>query len=308
MKLSSSALFEELVSKPRLDSYRQYFRVGMEEAIGLYIWNMEVASCFSSLLGFFEVALRNHVHGALSTHYSQGASKSIHWYDIIAAQLKKTTRDKVYELRHQKIKSGGFIPKVPQPSPDEIVSRVTFGFWPSVLSCVNSAHASKIFPAIFPEHALNSNPIDWSIDVKRKQALAYLYEFTEFRNRIAHHEPLWKFSELIDGYAKPKQRLFNQSLSKADSVIRLKRLLVLLDAGMGSLDKKLQEDLKDSTWRYRLEYAVSDRGFDRYLNHKHFPMESVSPSLFRKDFPLIVRENRPVVISKSSGKGTFIPE
>ena len=46
MKLSSSTLFEELVSKPRLDSYRQYFRVGMEEAIGLYIWNMEVASCF----------------------------------------------------------------------------------------------------------------------------------------------------------------------------------------------------------------------------------------------------------------------
>lgn len=309
MNPSSHSVFETIISKPRLDSYRKYFHTRTpDEAIGLYMWNSEVSTCFSSLMAFFEIALRNSIHRSMSLHYSSGTSSSIHWYDTIWAQLKHGSKAKINDVRHKQTNAGPVL-IVPPPTPDEIVSRVSFGFWPNVLGTVNPAHADKIFPVIFPFHPLSATPLDWSVKARRRQALAFIYELNDFRNRIAHHEPLWKFSAIKDTAATPPVVLVPESLNQTDSLNRFSRLIALFDAGVAAMDQTFHQDLMNSTWRYRLSYLLSNRGIERYRSCKHYPISTKStPTEFKRNFSLVVKQNRPVVVSKSSSRGLFIPE
>ena len=129
MRPSLAHVFEQAISKPRLDSYRGYFQTkGLDEAIGLYMWNSEISLCFGALLSFFEIALRNNIHRAMSLFYTRGVSSSAHWYDQIRSSLKYGTIAKIDEVRYTGYGTNRVL-RNPQPSPDEIVSRVSFGFW-----------------------------------------------------------------------------------------------------------------------------------------------------------------------------------
>ncbi|PLQ02114.1 hypothetical protein CYJ10_02070 [Cupriavidus pauculus] len=95
MQTISDELFEHVVSQPRLNSYKRYFKAKtMDEVIGLYLWNGEISSCFASHLAYFEVTLRNSIHQAMSLFYSRGEAASCHWYDLIRDTLKQASRKK----------------------------------------------------------------------------------------------------------------------------------------------------------------------------------------------------------------------
>ena len=239
-------IFEQIISKPRLDSYRGYFRATTREAIGLYMWNGEISSRLATLLSYFEIALRNNIHAGLSDFYSHGASRSIHWYDVTRGQLKSDTRQKIDAVRATRGPGGQPIPRTPAPSPDEVVSRVTFGFWPAVLSAIDRRYADQLFPRVFPHHPLTAVPADWKDSTKRKAALSYIYELNELRNRIAHHEPLWKFAAIKDTSVHPPITLVPASVNQASSIDRFRRLISLLEGGVGSLSLQLLEDIQRS--------------------------------------------------------------
>lgn len=296
--------FEDIISKPRLNSYKHYFNTkSTDEAIGLYMWNCELSSCFSTLFSFFEIALRNNTHNAMSQFY--GRSNSYHWYD--KAPLKPEAIKKIDEIRYV-----GYRPRTlrsPPPSPDEIVSRVTFGFWPMVFSSIDRRYAGQILPKIFPFHPLNINPLDWNNKAKNKRALAFIYELKDFRNRIAHHEPLWKFAAIKDTSGASPVVIFPASNNLIDSLNRFARLLNFFDDAMRSMNQDFYTDILQSSWRRKLDYLLSDRGVARYKAFKHCPAHHfLTPTVFRKQFKRIVKENKPVYVKKSNMKGVFIPE
>jgi len=307
MRPALAHVFEHVISKPRLDSYKGYFRTkSVEEAIGLYMWNSELSACFSVLLSFFEIALRNNVHRTMSQFYTQGVSSSHHWYDRMT--LKPGTVRNIENVRYvgppnkQKLRK-------PAPSPDEIVSRVSFGFWPGVLGTLDPRFANQLFPGIFPHHPLNANPLDWKVDGTRKNALAFIYELNDFRNRIAHREPLWKFAAIKNTSVKPPIVILPASNNYADSIARLQRLLGLFDAAMGAINQDFHADLLQSSWRLRLDYLLTVRGFARYKSLKHSPAtNTLTPTEFRRTFSLIVKGNQPVRIRRTNLRGVFIPE
>lgn len=302
--------FEETISKPRLDSYRHYFRASRDEAIGLYMWNGEVSSCLGALLSYFEVALRNRIHRTMSEHYSRGASNSIHWYDTIRSQLTPGIQEKITRVRTTRGPGGKPVSKKPAPNPDEVVSRVTFGFWSSILGVVDTRYADQLFPKIFPNHPLNVNPSDWAIKQQRKQALGFIYELNELRNRIAHHEPLWKFSAIKDTSIKPAIVLVAESTDQASSIQRFTRLLDLFDQNVRAISTDLYVDLKISSWRTTLDFLLTDRGVNRYRKQKHVPASAVlSPAELHRSFSLVGKSNQPVRIAgRSRFKGLFTPE
>ncbi len=86
-----SAVFEQLVSKPRLDSYRSYWKASPVEAVGIYMWNAEVCAEMGKLLAHFEIALRNGIHRELSLSVSSGATASAPWWDTHWANLGTST-------------------------------------------------------------------------------------------------------------------------------------------------------------------------------------------------------------------------
>lgn len=302
-------VFEQVISKPRLDSYKGYFHAkNVEEAIGLYVWNSELSTCFGALLSFFEIALRNNVHRAMSHFYSRGAASSDHWYDRIQNSLKRGTLTKIDEIRYEGPPHARRL-RNPAPSPDEIVSRVSFGFWPGVLSAVDLRYAHTILPAIFPQHPLNASPSNWGNKKTLRSALAFIYELNDFRNRLAHHEPLWKFAAINDTSVNPPVVIVPASRGYSDSMARFQRLLGLLDGAMNALNPDFHTDMLQSSWRLKLNYLLSTRGFARYRALKHQPGSgALTPIAFRRDFALIAKANQPIRVKNAKARGVFIPD
>lgn len=309
MRLNNPLVFEQVISKPRLDSYRGYFHASTEEAIGLYMWNCQISTCLSTLISYFEVALRNRIHWSMSDFYSRGANQSIHWYDSIRGQLKPETQRTILKIRSLRGPRGVVTPRNPTPNPDEIVSRVTFGFWPAILGVVDQRYAHQLLPGIFPNHPLNATPSDWAIGATRKSALAFIYEINEMRNRIAHHEPIWKFSAIKDTSVNPAVIITAASTNQAQSITRFHRLLGLLDTSLSTVNQDLYQDLSASRWRLELNFLLTPRGIERYKNLRHVPEERMlSPADLRRQFSLVGKGNQPVNIGgRSRFTGVFIP-
>jgi hypothetical protein len=298
---SQSSSFERAISKPRLDSYKGYFRTrNLDASIGLYMWNTELSTCFSNLISLFEITLRNQVHRAMSLRYSPSKNQhSFDWYNKIRGSLAKETKRKIDYVLEDK-----FGKKViPAPSPDELVSRVTFGFWPAILSRIDKRvnYANVIFPQIFPNHILSVSPNDWLIEINRKSALNYIYELNDFRNRIAHHEPLWKFPAVTGtGIA--------ESMNMSDSLMRFKRLLLQIDEAIKAMDVDLYKDMLISSWRLKIEFLLSSKGILRYRTLNYCaPLEGIEPKEFYRNFHRIFIRNRPVKIKLKGSKGVFFP-
>lgn len=302
MRPSVSTSFEAAISKPRLDSYKGYFKTRtMEESIGLYMWNMELSSCYSNLISLFEIALRNHIHRAMSLRYSPTGAASFHWYDKIWGSMPYESQNKVDSIRYTG-RGPTRVRRSPAPSPDEIVSRVTFGFWPAILSIIDGRanYADKIFPVIFPNHPLSASPADWVVKTHRKKAVAYVYELNAVRNRIAHHEPLWKFPAVPNEVAESK--------NIADSLMRFHRLLSQIDQAAQAMNADLYNDMLRSSWRLKINYLLSERGILRYRTSNFCPGENViTPLDLQRNFHLIFLKNQPVTVEHKGRAGLFYP-
>ncbi len=302
MQTSSVELFEHVVSQPRLNSYKRFFKAKtMDEAIGLYLWNGEISGCFASHLAYFEVILRNSIHRAMSSFYSRGESASCHWYDLIRDTLKHASRKKIDDVR--KRHGGG------EPCADEIVASLSFGFWPVILNNIAPAHAARLLPAIFPHHPLGGMTNGWGDAAGRRIALNFAFELHAFRNRLAHHEPLWKFRALRDSLARPPVTVMAAPRGPADSIVRLRRLLDMIEEATGFIAPMVCADLREATWRKRLDFLLSERGIERYRRLRHVPGSvAMTPREFRRGFTRIGRLDQPVRVRQSRSSGLFIPD
>lgn len=298
-----AAAFEQTVSKPRMASYRHYWKATPEEAVGLYMWNGEVCAEVSKLLSYFEIALRNGIHRELSLSATGSASASSHWWDSLPG-LKSGTKYKVADVRSDAA------PKVLDP--DEIVSRLTFGFWPNVLSWVAKTRTSLMF-RILPAHPLSQPGASatWNNVVARQDAIREIFELKDLRNRIAHHEPLWKFADVIDTSPVPPALpilVVPASVDETTSLSRFARLLNIYDRAMHALSPTLQGHLASSSWRLKLNFLLSARGLKRYQSGFHVvDGMALGPLQLHERFEEVVDGNRPVRIADQGREGIFVP-
>jgi hypothetical protein len=300
---ASNNYFETLISKPRLASYHQYFKTkDINEAIGYYMWNCDLAANYSVLLGFFEILLRNKIHAALSSFYSRSTSQNIDWYNKFA--LKGRAQQQVNKIlcdKHNK-------PLAVPPKPDEVVSRLTFGFWPALFNNIDQRYFDVIMPSVFSNHPLNSNPLEWKDKPKRRQALRPLFELNDFRNRIAHHEPLWKFSAVFDDSTGVQKLVHATTHSVSDSLSRLEQVLELLDSLIEHMAPAFLADFHESSWRKELKHLVSPNALQIYSRGKHAPTGARKPLLlFKKNFRLLVKAGQPLCVTKAGYSGVFYP-
>jgi hypothetical protein len=139
--------------------------------------------------------------------------------------------------------------------------------------------------------------------------MAYAHELNKFRNRLAHHEPLWKFEAIMDTSVKPPLTIIPESKNEADSISRFHRILDLIENGMADMSQDYARDLARSGSRIKLNYLLGRRGIDRYRKLKHQPDNThVTPADFRRGFDLIVKDNRPVRVKRSRVSGIFVPD
>lgn len=212
---------EKIISKPRLRSYKALINSSdVTRLVGAYQWNKHVASAIYPILQCLEVSLRNAVHNAATEHF-----KTPDWFDNITkltgnvmflAYMKKhpDKSDQFYRHGISKGKRGKLkkwtshhesmllgakqklIRSDKSPIADAVVAELMLGFWTGLFeSNYSDIHSKcKLWPhlegVVFP-NLISADRISSVIHSK-------LLPIKDIRNRLSHHEPIWKHSTVKD--------------------------------------------------------------------------------------------------------------
>ncbi|MEI7126388.1 Abi family protein [Pectobacterium versatile] len=196
-----------LLSSPRIGTYERFFTGHTEQEVyGLYIWNKVLCGTIYPLLQAVEVSLRNTINNAAVKAYGAYWHLSIDHVpfnnstdDFNYINLKNNfeeARRNWLKKENGKRKNSGhpLLPSNHMPDFNCIVAETEFSTWEfSLHRCFFklNAHPEKfLWPGLlgdafknWPQQGANST----RDSIHRKVA-----ELRLFRNRLSHHEPLWK--------------------------------------------------------------------------------------------------------------------
>jgi len=146
---------------------------GAAKALDIYVWNALVSGAFFSALHICEVAIRNAISDAIERKFGQ------HWpWD----PGFERSLGKHWKLELQRARKG-----IPAGSTGKVVAELKFAFWCNMLTAsqdqhIWNAHLHAVFPFL---------PFTLSIAGGRKLLYDDMEKLRHFRNRIAHHEPIF---------------------------------------------------------------------------------------------------------------------
>lgn len=169
------------LSPERLATYLAASGGNRAKAMCLYTWNTAVSAAFYGPLQGLEVALRNAMHRELAARYG------LDWYDNPGCGFDGKTLGRIDKARDNLLR--GDYPV----DPPHMVAELSFGFWVSILgpggrgphpdARKRNYDMTLWRPALykaFPHVRLPRSGVHQPLDYLRT-----------FRNRIAHHEPIF---------------------------------------------------------------------------------------------------------------------
>lgn len=228
---AGNVAFVQALSHARLSNYRSFFGAADDaQALGVYQWNTELSVELFRTIKLVEIVLRNQFHRAMSVRYGTvGAAASKDWYAHVV--LGPQSRSKISDITHYK-HGHRLLPRMPAPSPDDVVSGLTFGFWPHLLDLKRDIHNravdwGTILADVLPGH--RQRQATYWAKLKHRDALfARLDLCNKLRNRIAHHEPIWKLGVLMSEgrprHGSPLSVIAPSPTTPADALVRLRLL------------------------------------------------------------------------------------
>jgi hypothetical protein len=175
MSISRQQL-ESLFSGERLSTYLAHCGGDFDSAVRLYRWNAAVTAAFWEPIGHLEVALRNTLAAQLSKRHLQlGQAGS--WLDDPNRELSERARDDIGAARE-----------------------LSFGFWRFLIT--------KKLTGLWPDLA---GGFPDAPDRQRQTVEKPIARLHDFRNRLAHHQPVWnrqpqaRYDDLlmVAGYIDP---------------------------------------------------------------------------------------------------------
>lgn len=202
--------FKQEVSKHRLETFRAHTTTQQwRDAVDVYIWHTSVSSELLAPLAFFEVALRNRINDALIHRYKVMRQKHsttaspwpVEWIELhgdwlwLSEEGKGQLRLAVRKVLEPRIKANikGF-----NVQSQHVLPMMKFYFWEDMLH-------DKNFERLWIYHFYLAFPeAQYGPKVDERALLYRAYEITrlarEVRNRIAHHEPIFRFDieQLLD--------------------------------------------------------------------------------------------------------------
>ncbi|QGY32866.1 hypothetical protein CUN67_28425 (plasmid) [Pantoea cypripedii] len=235
------AAIERSVSSARIRSYTVLTSNGsLEQCIGAYLWNKRVGAALFPLLQCLEVTLRNAVHNAATKHFN-----TPDWYDPLTrlagndyfrAFITKNPElaqdfyrksvssgsrkgKKIWTSRHESMLAQAKKKLQDAGKPQEanaIVAELMFGFWLGMFE--KNYHdlntQNRLWPHLEPVVFPNLLPS------QRRHSDVYqiLYPIKELRNRMAHHEPIWKHPTA--NTVKAAIQMLNNTINNSVSLIR----------------------------------------------------------------------------------------
>lgn len=163
--------FTALLSEARMNKYYLAAKGNKIKTIQLYHHNLKLGQRIFGVIGIFEVVLRNAIYNHYATSFSDKE-----WIINQAAtgKLLEHDADEVKKNKNDFIRRGVY-------SSDKMVASFSFGFWTYLFTRRNYKVGGKTLLQIFPNRRKGLKQTDVYND---------LTQIREFRNRIAHHEPI----------------------------------------------------------------------------------------------------------------------
>lgn len=162
---------QKLYSVPRMRKYLNACAGDKRKTMQLYRYNLRLCQRFYGALNLFEVMLRN----AINEHYAA-------YYSDLDWIVNQADRGKLLEFNNDEIRQteAGYRKRGIYNN-DKMVASLTMGFWTKLFSKKRYKRGGKTLLQIFPNKRKGKNQADVYKD---------LSHIREFRNRIAHHEPI----------------------------------------------------------------------------------------------------------------------
>ena len=184
-RLSYRSLFVSL-SRARVSAYSIDADSDSTDAVARYLWNIALAAAFQPVVHMVEVAFRNAIFdvGAQTTSARHLRYRTVDcWLDANPSLLERKEEDDVVEATRR------LGPSPKRHSPGHLVGQLGLGFW--VRLC-NRPY----------EHGRSAGPHLWPAAVKRfpncprpqrnRADISRAFgELRDFRNLVAHHQPIW---------------------------------------------------------------------------------------------------------------------
>lgn len=173
--------FHQCLSAPRMAAYYRHSDPKTNLAIlSSYHYNLKLAEALYPAINILETCLRNAINNGLILKF-----KASDWYEDPSLQLnwKESTK-----LENAKNELGRI--KV-NYTPDDLIASLSFGFWTGLFSqhYENSLWRDKdLLKNVFPRAS--------KYDRKRALISNKINPIRELRNRISHHEAIWRIPTL----------------------------------------------------------------------------------------------------------------
>ncbi len=185
-----------VISPERLHPYMTHCLPDQETALELYRWNALASTAYWETLGHLEVALRNTLANRLAKRH-RNKQRPGSWLDDRAGELDTNAKADIRKARRRIHEKGN------RPGEGQTISELSFGFWRFLLA----KQYTNLWGSL--SHGFPHAP-----DRDRHTIEEPVIRLHKFRNRLAHHEPIWN-KELTDrcqdiytllGYINPDMR------------------------------------------------------------------------------------------------------
>lgn len=242
------AQIDDFINAKRLEIYVKHLKVKKTQAMAAYHWNKHLAAAIMPALQCMEVTLRNAIDLAIRTAPPSGAAGLWHadsrWVTSLTEYMGHTLvpaadRFKLARSPHDRQDVQGYLlnkygrriinrklteeMQVEQAknqirtdgkavTTERIIAGLTFGFWTTLLTDKYEDQSSNrlLWPGLFADVFPHAPAGFGREDVKK-----VIFRIKDLRNRVSHHEAVWKFSkdDPVTGRPDPKRPVYGAAAS-----------------------------------------------------------------------------------------------
>lgn len=165
--------YEVAFSPARLSRYKAACGGDTRKAMTLYRYNVKLCQKYYAVLNIFEIILRNAIDRHFRLYYND-----LNWieHQLQAGGMLAHSPQKTEALKHIRD-----LTKRGKLTPDKVVSAQSLGFWTYMFNKIPFNAGGKKILDVFPNK---------QVGLGQKAVYNELQDIKQFRNRIAHHEPI----------------------------------------------------------------------------------------------------------------------